>query len=106
MDFLFLFCVCVRHCRVPFCCAFWSRVSRHSNGTLVNLQFEDERSGEENKVEEEHCDAEGLVHSPSETGDAQHDEAQHAEQHQHRAGHSRAVDRHRRAEGDRIEEPR
>ena len=68
--------------------------------------IEEERGGEEDEVEEEHGDAEHLVHLPAETGDGQDDEAEHAEEQQDRARHAHTVDAHRFAVDGAVEKPR
>lgn len=51
--------------------------------------------GDEDEVEEEHGNAKSFVHLPAEARDTQHHEAEHPEEHQHRAGHARTAHGHR-----------
>lgn len=65
------------------------------NGTHQLLVLEHERHGHEDKVEEEHAEAQAPVHLPVEAGDGHDDEDQHHEEDGDRAHHADGVDLHR-----------
>lgn len=72
------------------CCAVLAALYRADQ----NLVFEHQRDGNEDEVEDEHCEAEALVHFPSEAGDAHDHEQQHAEQYRYAAHHATRVHLH------------
>lgn len=59
--------------------------------THQDLVLEHQRHGDEDEVEEEHCEPEASVHPPFEAGDAHYDEQQHAEQNRYAAYHADRV---------------
>lgn len=68
--------------------------------------LEHQRDGDEDEVEDEHRETEALVHLPSEAGDAQDHEEQHAEQYRYAAHHAHRVHLHGFPVDQTIQEPR
>lgn len=79
------------------------RVSLHR--AHYGAVLESQGDGHEDEVEQEHGEPQGFVHFPAEAGDAQHDEAQHSEQDEHRACHAGAVHFNRNALDDAVQQP-
>ena len=76
------------------------------DGTFDGTVLEPKWNGHEDKVEEEHGDAQGFVHLPAEASDAQHHEAQHPKEDEDRAGHSRTAHHHRGPDDHAVQQPR
>lgn len=68
--------------------------------------LEQQRDGDEHEVEDEHGEAEALVHLPVEAGDGHDDEQEHEEEDGDGADHADAVDLHRLAVDDAVQQPR
>jgi len=71
-----------------------------------DLILEHQRDGDEDEVEDEHREAEAPVHFPSEAGDAQNHEQQHAEEYRYAAHHAHRVHLHGFPVDQAVQEPR
>lgn len=68
--------------------------------------LEQQRDCDEHEVKDEHGEAEALAHLPVEAGDGRDDEKKHEEEDGDGADHADAVDLHRLAVDDAVQQPR
>lgn len=77
-----------------------------SDGAHQQLVLEAEADGHEDEVQQEHGEAEALVHLPVEAGDRHDDEQQHHEEYRYAAHHALRAHFHRLSVEDSVQQPR